>query len=262
MKYWLVSEIFVFRSLAGVTILVVVCQKRISLQPRYLARLDVSIIRTIAVSMSLLLGLAVATHNAGAAVINVDFSTVMNGTSYSATASPLAYTGSTWNDVGNGGSGSASLLDSTGAGTGATISWSGVGTSDTNTNSLLMLHQCIYTDSSQVVTIGGLDNSKTYNLYMASAWKDVWGATFTVGANSHTSVGTQGSTWVDGTNYVVFPGVQPTGNQIAITFAKLPGQLAIFNGLQIQSVPEPSTVILLGMSTLGLCLAGRRCRRA
>jgi hypothetical protein len=115
---------------------------------------------------------------------------------------------------------------------------------------------------SATMTIGGLNSSLTYDLYLVA------GATintsFTIGATTLNATGATGDgvTWTPGLHYVLFSGIAPdlAGN-IAVGIqdgiAPINGNGGIA-GLQIVPVPEPSTTLLLVGSLVGLTFRRRR----
>ena len=109
------------------------------------------------------------------------------------------------------------------------------------------------------ITISGLDPAGLYDLYLYAGH---YAQTFTVGgvsksltaANYHQNQ----PDWVEGTHYVSFLGVTPTGGSIGIDIYNIAQTDTVISGLQLQAVPVPGAV-LLGL--LGLSAAGCRLRR-
>lgn len=111
------------------------------------------------------------------------------------------------------------------------------------------------------LTLTGLDNSKTYTLilYGAQNFLGGRGATFTVGDVSKTTTGDQQSTFAEGVNYVRYDNLSPTGGVLTATVSTGPESVGIFNGFQLQAIPEPSSALLmLGATTAGLLLRRRK----
>ena len=81
--------------------------------------------------------------------------------------------------------------------------------------------------SQGTLTINGLDNSKTYDVYAYSQVNhsnpaiDLRGGTFTIGGTSHTASATpqNHSTFEEGVNYVKFPSVAPSSSEITVTIS-------------------------------------------
>jgi hypothetical protein len=104
---------------------------------------------------------------------------------------------------------------------------------------------------STTLTLSGLAGNYDVYLY-AGAGHVKYSADFTIGSvTKGTAYGSVfAGSWVEGTNYVKFSNVPTTGGILEITFAgdadnPYDGGYAVCNGLQIQSIPEPSTLILL-----------------
>ena len=170
---------------------------------------------------------------------------------------PVGGLGAVWNTIATASatnlkhaSGPATTVSFTSSGTGG---WSGPG--DANTEPTLRLLKRFFINfgangTTQQLLITGLDNAKTYDLYIASAIlintnqasRGEWSTT-----NTTSTVGNQavdntldenGSTWVRGNNYVLFEDVVPDGsgnitvNGSAITGEPYDIRLAL-NGFQL-----------------------------
>lgn len=116
--------------------------------------------------------------------------------------------------------------------------------------------------SSATFTLSGLAPSSVYNLYLYG--KQGWSTatTFTVGTESQsTSSGAFDGTFTTGRDYVRFANVaaDATGTITGtMTAAAIYGAI---NGLQLQSVPEPSTIVLAAAGLIGLLAYAWRRRK-
>ena len=128
------------------------------------------------------------------------------------------------------------------------------------------------------LTINGLDNSKTYNVYAYSQVNhsnpaiDLRGGTFTIGGTSHTASATTAppggnhSTFEEGVNFVKFLDVAPSSSEITVTISNTMPQGGVngwvVNAFQVQEViPEPSTIALGIAGLLAPCTIRVRRRR-
>jgi hypothetical protein len=115
------------------------------------------------------------------------------------------------------------------------------------------------------LTVGGLDTSLSYDLYLVcSAGNQP--TDYTIGTTTRNATGIYSqsdiSLWTEGAQYVLFSGIAPDGSgNIAIGVqdgaAPITGNGNIA-AMQIVSVPEPSTSLLLLGSLVGLALRRRR----
>ena len=128
-----------------------------------------------------------------------------------------------------------------------------------------------FTTGSATFTISGLDNTKDYNLALIAGPANAGGffeSDFTIGGDTKiaTAVTDAGSnddgalTFTDGVTHVVFSGLDGSSGSITFTtsYSGPNGGAAVLSGLQLQAVPEPSAVALLGLGSLGLLLRRRR----
>ena len=113
--------------------------------------------------------------------------------------------------------------------------------------------------------INGLDNSKTYDLYLYSA-RTTYGADstdFVVNGVTKTLVSTNVSNFVPGDNYTTFLAQSPTSGTLRVTFGG--GTYGgVFSAMQIvgvSDVPEPGTVIILSTGLIGLLAYAWRKRK-
>lgn len=111
-----------------------------------------------------------------------------------------------------------------------------------------------------VFSLSGLDNTKTYSIVIYSAqnafggrggsWDLITGSY--AGPDPQVSSGDQQTTFAEGVNYVRFNNITATGGVISFTAANSLDGIAVFNGFEIQSVPEPSAALLGGLGMLAL----------
>ena len=189
--------------------------------------------------------------------------------------------GTTWNEVGPTGGSAAK------ASNGATLT-SPVTVSVTNNGAYNFPNAAGYTDTTQprtlldffdynhntansTFTITGLA-AGTYDLYLYGIngnYKDSRVTTFAVSVNSASqgsksaSNGTTGDTsFVNNSNYVVFPALTvPAGATISGTYTST-GSEADFNGIQIVAAPKPVSAGVVALGSLGLLARWRRRARA
>jgi len=127
------------------------------------------------------------------------------------------------------------------------------------------------TSGEMVMTISGLvtDHSMEYNLaiFMLQNGFGGRGGLATITTSGVTNPAAEGTdrdnfgTFVEGENYVQFDNiVANTSGEITFTVGQNVDGIAIFNGLEIQSVavPEPSSSALLGLGCLALILRRRK----
>jgi hypothetical protein len=117
-------------------------------------------------------------------------------------------------------------------------------------------------------TIGGLDPSLEYNLYVENGQDDttytVTGATVLTGTvNTYTDANT--SAWVSGNDYYKFTLAPDANGNISLAYiysgtgsSTEYGSEATVSGLQITPVPETANLRLLGLGGLGLLMLKRR----
>jgi autotransporter-associated beta strand protein len=201
---------------------------------------------------------------AAAASINVDFgpNDVISSGVYAGTAA-AADTGTVWNAFQPGASypslietsyASDFLLDSLGNATGITLTAMpsfyiyDEGLAQSGTNSTIapeLMHDYMFTPtaggtSSYWFSIDGLDDAKTYDLYLYSD-TGVQRTDFNIGGivKNVTNPGHSQSTWELGSNYQLFNDVAPMGGSIAVTVTGVPaaGGIGPFygdtNGIQL-----------------------------
>ena len=106
------------------------------------------------------------------------------------------------------------------------------------------------------ITLGNLNNAKTYDVYLYGCSANNQGATFTIGAAVKAAKSNDRNNFIAegnaNNNYVVFSGIAPSSGSIVIGVSGNGDTARLVNGFQIQEVPEPSTIVLLGMGVIGL----------
>lgn len=118
--------------------------------------------------------------------------------------------------------------------------------------------------TSTTFTLQGLQANGLYDIYLYAAAPVVnYTSSFTVGATTKTTAHSAfGGTWVEDTNFVKFSSVAAgaDGSLQGIFAGDANGtSYAVWSGVQIQSVPEPSTLVMLVVGLLGLlCYAWRK----
>ncbi len=124
------------------------------------------------------------------------------------------------------------------------------------------------------MTIGGLTPLATYNLYLyGTNYGGGAGATFTIDSVFQTTTGDYHTSpftgYAAGSNYVLFTVAADGSGSLGVTVvgsstANFPGGggtvLGILNGFQIQSVPEPGSLVLCGLGAIGIFALARRRR--
>jgi|SaaInlStandDraft_4_1057021.scaffolds.fasta_scaffold59281_2 hypothetical protein len=217
------------------------------------------------VTVLLLIGTVVA---ASAATVNVDFGTATSNI-YEGQGAAVD-SGTNWNKVGIADIGIAELLDSNGGWTGIKVETNAVGAySDGGGGKKDLLGDRIFDSmpfpwNAFTVDITGLNDAATYNLWFYGSNSN-YASKYIVGTDSDYALGLPfvGQNWEHHNNYAVLYGLQSNSSGvISFQVDKYQGSgAAVIGGFQLQSVPIPAAVWLLGSGFLGL-IGFRRKRNA
>lgn len=208
-------------------------------------------------------------------LVNIDFNKAGSSVGTAGGAAVVGAAGDTWNGIavavspGPASGTNISLVDSTNAASDATLSYSADYGLDVGSSSFfpaLLKDYLRVQNAAGTVTIGGLSSAVTYDVYLYIA-SDTQNrvSTFTVdGATSSTAANSSDQTltsFVEGKNYLKFTLSPDANDQIKITIHQGGGATqGNLNGLQIQAVPEPASLAILGLLG-GFMTLGRSHRR-
>ena len=124
----------------------------------------------------------------------------------------------------------------------------GIYDTDKITNNL-MEDYCAVRDATMTIDITGLDAGADYDLYIyANGDWDYQNGTISFGGNTITTAGLLSDDFVLNANYVVMSVTADVNGQVSGTIDNDQNSYSAINGMQI--VPEPATMLLLGLGSL------------
>lgn len=187
-------------------------------------------------------------------------------------AAVIGLSGDTWTNIDGGGTFGAAipttayaLNDTTGASSGVSMAFAGDAKAhgSANTDNLDVFEGGFFLDNfadqSSTITFSGLGAGTKIDLYLyAGGYQTGEGAVFTFGSTTQTVTNTVDieTAYTLGDNYVKFSGLVADGSgDITGDWTKTT-DYSIFNGAQIEIIPEPSAALLGGLGML--CLLRRR----
>lgn len=209
-----------------------------------------------------------------AAIININLigndgsleSAPLDGTTYISTAAPLTYTGTRWNDLpslvlnpnGN------LTVDSTGNSISLTYQSTGFVIEDVDfARPLPITNGTLVGSNNGSFTIGGFSSGELVpSIAFVSSTSDSIGATITIGATTLTvnNPNPSAGSFVEGENLLTFTNItaDAAGNITATFTDESSSSLFALSGLQIQTVPEPSSTSLIAAGLTALFLRRKR----
>ncbi len=170
-----------------------------------------------------------------------------------------------WSNVGS----SVSLVDVNGSSTGASVvsHFDGIsynystGFDGTVYENLMKGYAVGYSESSYTIDFSGLNRSTTYDIYLLSQGDYVSSGrrlSASVNGMTYTTVPTvaSASSFIPNQNYLQFSGTSDASGNLTISYWAAADEANI-NGIQL-AVPEPASVVLLGVGGIAVAMAARR----
>jgi hypothetical protein len=212
---------------------------------------------------------------ATATLVNIDFNSSGPGVSVGTFSGTGVLGGGTWNGITVNQSAQTlaptSLLDSSGTASGISIAipaYQGAWNYDSQPASPWkpLMGDYLYVNaagqSSATISLSGLGGSTVWNLVLYAANGNGEGSEFTIGGTTlqTTDSGPIGTTLTAGDEYVVFNNVVSDGSGTIAIGWNNDGTSSVLNGLQIQAVPEPASMVAIAVAAVGGGMALRRRR--